>query len=318
MNFQPITRNNIAPWASLLAVSFERKPEDMSRLLEWFHSFGLLAWGAWDGERLAAQYSCLLRRLRVPWRETPQLVGLSVNMTVHPDYRGRGLVKEVSRPVYAALHEMGGAAGVGFSNAAGVKVDRRSKGYGYQVVGRMESRGIWLREGKTAVSTKLTTASSITLTSTYPNDISWQPNDGELIRFDADTNGVRLRFAHHPFRQYQYGLWQKNGKTIGIVVYRSMHIGRFIGASLLAAHGDDLAGMLGGWTAVMRQNGTSFIHWAATPNSTLSSAMKPLGIGFANPFPRSPYYLTVKPLSSTHAPQFEEFSRWDCNGGDIL
>lgn len=284
----------------------------MRRLLEWFDSFGMLAWGAWDGGRLAAQYSCLLRHLHVPWSDSPQLVGLSVNMTVHPDYRGRGLVKEMARPVYATLGEMGGVAGVGFSNAAGVKVDRRSKGYGYQVVGRMESRGIWLRGGKTAVST------NFTISPHYPNNIGCQQRPGERIQFDVAGESGRLRFARHPFRQYQYGIWQENGEVVGLVVYRLVGNGRFQGASLLAAYGHDLPELLRRWTAVIRQNGTSFVHWAATPRSTLSSAMKPLGIGFANPIPRSPYYLTIKPLSPTHSPHFNDFSRWDCNGGDIL
>ncbi|MEZ4642293.1 MAG: hypothetical protein R3E31_06070 [Chloroflexota bacterium] len=43
-------------------------------------------------------------------------------MAVRPDYRGRGLlIKQVSQPVYAALAALGGVAGVGFSNAAGVR-----------------------------------------------------------------------------------------------------------------------------------------------------------------------------------------------------
>lgn len=308
MNFQPLTQNDIVQWAELLAVSFERKPEEMRRLLQWFDSFGLLAWGAWDGERLAAQYSCLLRHLHVPWSDSPQLVGLSVNMTVHPEYRGRGLVKEVARPVYGALTERGGVAGVGFSNAAGVKVDRRSKGYGYQVVGRMESRGIWLRGGKK-------TAVSLILSSTYPDHVTWKRQASKLIQFDV--NG-RLRFAQHPFRQYQYGIWQENGEIIGIVVYRPIRVGRFQGASLLAAYGQDVPELLRRWTAVIRQNGIRFVHWAATPNATLSFAMKPLGIGFANPVSRTPYYLTVKPLSSIKSLRFIDFSQWDCNGGDIL
>ncbi len=308
LKIRPLTQDDIHPWASLLSVSFEREPEDMCCLLEWFHAFGLLAWGAWDGDRLAAQYSCLLRHLRVPWSGAPILVGLSVNMAVHPEYRGQGLIKEVSRPVYAALGERGGAAGVGFSNAAGVKVDRRSKGYGYQVVGQMESRAVWLRRRGGIAD------DSLMLSSIYPDNIG-ELGDGKGIRF---VNNGRLRFAQHPFRQYAYGVWKKNGKTVGLVVYRPIRLGRFVGASLLAAYGDDLAGLLGRWTAVMRQNGTVFVHWTATPASTLSSAMRPLGIGFVNPFPRSPYYLTIKPLSPAHSAQFEEFSLWDCNGGDIL
>ncbi|MEZ4646792.1 MAG: GNAT family N-acetyltransferase [Chloroflexota bacterium] len=95
---------------------------------------GLLAWGAWDGARLAAQYSCLLTSLRLPGTEEPARVGMSINMAVHPDYRGQGLIKQVSQPVLC------GAGGVGWRGWRGVfQCGWRQGGSAQQ--------GVWLSGG---------------------------------------------------------------------------------------------------------------------------------------------------------------------------
>src|SRR5690349_13675851 len=138
MNIMPLSPEHHPACADLLAASFGRTSAEMSQLLRYLYAgYSVIAWGAWDGDRLVAQYSCLLTSLNVPGMDVPMLVGMSVNMAVHPDYQGRGLIKQIAQPVYQAVGEQGGMAGVGFSNAAGVKVDRRSKGYGYQVIGQM-------------------------------------------------------------------------------------------------------------------------------------------------------------------------------------
>jgi hypothetical protein len=312
MNFRPLTNEDIVPWAELLAASFNRQAVEMMRLLAWFQtSQGLLAWGAWDEDKLVAQYSCLLKTLFVPGIETPLLVGLSTNMTVHPDYRGRGLVKLVSQPVYESLRQMGGVAGVGFSNAAGVKVDKRSRGYGYQVVGRMKPTLVWLTRGDTAVPLRLT--------DTYSSQ-TWRdsPRHEDFIHFQADDEKLLFRFASRPFRQYRFGILEDKGEVFGVTVHRPVWVGRFAGVSLLAAYSSDLPELLRRWTAGIRQERARFVHLLTSPRSPLLGAMKTCGISFNIPFTRSPHYLTVKPLLQGALPELFDFSRWDCVGGDIL
>src|SRR5690606_20213096 len=102
MDVIPLTPGHCHPWADLLAVSFARTPAEMAQLLAWLQAGpGLIAYGAWDGERLAAQYSCRLTALHLPGHDASAAVGLSINMAVHPQYRGRGLIKQVAAPVYA-------------------------------------------------------------------------------------------------------------------------------------------------------------------------------------------------------------------------
>src|SRR5688572_6323150 len=100
MDFRPLTLADRPQWASLLALTFNRTTPDTERLLDWLHGgHQVIAWGAWDGDQLAAQYACLLVSLHLPGTSTPIRAGMSLNMSVHPDYRGQGLIKHVSKPV---------------------------------------------------------------------------------------------------------------------------------------------------------------------------------------------------------------------------
>ena len=47
VEFRSLTLDDRVEWARLLAVSFDRPPEQMDQLLLWFHrGFPLVTWGA--------------------------------------------------------------------------------------------------------------------------------------------------------------------------------------------------------------------------------------------------------------------------------
>ena len=130
MDYRSLTLDDRAEWSRLLAVCFDRTPDQMGQLLEWFHSgFELVTWGAWDGDRLVAQYNCRLLRLHVPRIAEPALAGMGLNMAVDPEYRGRGLLETVAGPVHEQITARGCIAGVGFSSEGGLEVTRRSSSY---------------------------------------------------------------------------------------------------------------------------------------------------------------------------------------------
>jgi GNAT superfamily N-acetyltransferase len=312
MQLSPLTLDAKLAWAELLSISFDRSAKDMACLLEWFHEgHTVIAWGLWDGSRLAAQYACLLMPLCLPHTPDPVLVGLSLNMAVHPDYRGRGLIKQVSKPVYESIAARRGIAGIGFSNAAGVRVDRNSKGYGYQVVGQMQPSLIWLSHRRHARLLELTDA--------WP-ETTWHeiPSNYEAIHFPVYGESLRHRYARHPFRRYRYAVWHENSELQGIVIYRPIRLGGFLGAALLGAYSTDLPELLTRWARTMRHVGVHLIHILTTPCSQLRSALLRVGTSVNLPYSRSPYFLTVKPLDSYLPDQFFQFSAWDVAGGDIL
>jgi hypothetical protein len=310
MHFAPLTSNDNPKWAALLAASFDRTPEDMLRLLDWLHTgHTVIGWGAWDGDKLAAQYNCCMMNLRLTDGKTAT-VGMSINMAVDPVYRGRGLIKQVSQPVYEAVANCGGIAGVGFSNKQGVKVDLKSKSYGYQVVGQMQSVVVWLKSQKT---------DSLCLTDEWPS-LPFTDNlvsSNNRMKFIASPETLEHRFARHPFRKYQFGVWEENGNVQGVVVYRDVYIGGLKGVSLLAMYGTEPAELLMRWSRSLQDEGIRFVHVLTTPESGLRSTLNQLGYAVTMPYSRSPYYLTVKPFAHT-PPEFLDFDIWDCLGGDIL
>lgn len=71
---------DVLAWAGLLALTFGRNVDDMLKLWRWFNTgYHLVAWGAWDGARLVAQYSCLQSSLLLPHYPEPFSIGISTN-----------------------------------------------------------------------------------------------------------------------------------------------------------------------------------------------------------------------------------------------
>ncbi len=312
MKFTPLTLDHLTPWAELLAVAFERQPDQMCQLLHYLQpETQLVAWGAWDGERLAAQYSCLRRELYLPTLAHCVPVGLSINMAVHPNYRGRGLVKQVAEPVYAALTAQGVAAGVGFSNAAGVRVDKNSSGYGYRVIGKLGASLFWPKTKRQFADFQLTTV--------WPTQPFVPSLLETAVQFAWNPNNLRQRFASHPFREYQFGVWQKNETIVGIVVYRPILLGgQLPGVALLAAYSQDLEELLRRWLGVVKLHGYHLVHLVSTPNSAVFKMLRKTAVYLPQPTSRTQYYLTLKPLQS-HLPQtILSFKNWSCLGGDVL
>jgi GNAT superfamily N-acetyltransferase len=304
MHLMPLTLDYCSAWAELLAASFCRSADETGQVLMWLHAhFPVTAWGAWEGEQLVAQYACLRRTVLIGGE--PFEVGMSLNMAVHPDFRGRGLIKQVAQPVYAALREEGAAFGIGFSNAEGVKVDRRSKGYGYRVIGRLVSSIAYLMPHHDT--------EPLSLSDTLPTDEWDVGGSDEVIRFATTARDIHHRYAQHPFRRYRYGLWYEGSDLVGVVVYRPMH-GKH-GTALLAAYGHDLPELLKRWAAAMSREGVRMIHTLTTPNAQLRCALTQVGFRLTIPYVRSPYYLTVKPLNGAFP---LNFAAWDCMGGEIL
>jgi GNAT superfamily N-acetyltransferase len=298
----PLRAQDLEKWAELLAVSFHRSPAEMACLLQWLlDGRELAAWGAWDGARLAAQYSALVSSLHIPGLAQPVRAGLSLNMAVHPDYRGRGLIKQVSQPVYQHLAALGGAAGVGFSNAEGVQVDKHSKSYGYRVCGQMQPLLAWLPRRRLP---------PLELTDLWPlTDDDPLPAEFARTHFVYTPAMLRHRFAAHPFRRFRFGVWREGGALRGLVIYRPVTMGGLPAAALLAAYSDDLSELLARW-------GAGLVHVVASPGSALAAALR--GRCLRLPYTRSPYYLTLKPLRDDLPAAFFAFEQWDCTGGDIL
>ena len=312
MDVRPLTLADLGPWARLLAVCFDRSPEQMEALLLWFHAgFPLETAGVWDGDRLVAQYNCRLLELRVPGMDRPVRAGMGLNMAVDPAYRGRGLLELVATPVHARITERGCVAGVGFSSSGGLAVTRASASYGYRVLGPMDPLAIPL--------TRRRYPGALRLMDTWPQEPLDLPDaKSDFVRYRVTPESLRHRFADHPFRRYAFGARLRDGVVYGLVIYRRTALRGVPAASLLAAYGDDLSGLVGAWAGGLRPIGLHVAHVVVAPASPLRDALATTGPTIRLPASRSPYHLITRSLVPETPDVLFDLRRWDCTGGDIL
>jgi GNAT superfamily N-acetyltransferase len=309
---RPLTAADRAPWAGLLAACFDRSQEQMEALLDWFAAgFPLVTMGAWDGDRLVAQYNCRLLELSVPGFEWPLPAGMGLNMAVDPAYRGRGLLDLVATPVHDAIAARGCVAGVGFSSSGGLAVTKASRRYAYDVLGPMVPLAVPLVRRR------------------YPEPLvtsdTWPTGPVELempadayVRYHVTPATLRHRFAGHPFRRYRFGLRERDGVVDGVVVYREARLRGVPGASLLAACGRDREGLLGAFAAALRREGRHVVHAVVSPASPFRHALTAMGPALRVPVSRNPYHLITRALQPDTPGILFDLDRWDCTGGDIL
>jgi hypothetical protein len=312
VEYRSLTLDDRVAWARLLAVSFDRTDEQMEQLLDWFcRGFDLVTWGAWDGERLIAQYNCRLLLLDVPGLAEPALAGMGLNMAVHPAYRGRGLLETVAGPVHEMITARGCVAGVGFSSTGGLAVTRRSSSYAYQVLGPMTSSVVVLSRRRYP--------EPLTLTDTWPEGHLTLPAwDGRFIRYSVTKTSLRHRFAEHPFRRYRFGVWRDGGDLRGLVIYRPVRLRGIQAAALLGAYGDDVPELLARWAGAVRHAGLPIVHVVTSPSSPIRAVASSIGTRLTVPLSRNPYHLIARALRDDAPPVLFELGRWDCIGGDIL
>jgi hypothetical protein len=312
MEFRPLELSDRVKWARLLAICFDRSPEQMETLLSWFHAgFPLVTMGAWDGDALVAQYNCRLLELRVPGVVGPVPAGMGLNMAVDPAYRGRGLLDRVATPVHEIIAERGCVAGVGFSSVGGLAVTRASRSYAYDVLGPMVSIVVPVIRRRYP--------EPLALSNTWPSgSIALAEGDSRFVRYAVTPDSLRHRFADHPFRSYAYAARGHDGVVDGLVVYRRVTLRGLPAASLLAAHGDDLPDLLARWAAALRTSGLHLVHLVNSPASPLRAASAAIGPRIVAPFSRNPYHLITRALQVDTPPILFDLDRWDCAGGDIL
>lgn len=312
MELRPLTLADRAAWARLLAVCFDRTPEQMERLLDWFHDgFELVTCGAWDGERLVAQYNCRLLELEIPGRAEPVSAGMGLNMAVDPAYRGRGLLQRVATPVHEAITARGCTAGVGFSSPGGLAVTRSSSTYAYDVLGPMASIVVPVVRRRYP--------EPLLLTDAWPSEPLVLPRiDDGLVRYHVTPEWLHHRFGRHPFRRYELGLRPAADGVRGIVIFRRTRLRGLPAASLLGAYGDDMPGLLASWAGALRRRGIHLVHVVVSPASPLGAAVGSIGPRWQVPLSRNPYHLIVRALQPDTPPILANLHAWDCAGGDIL
>lgn len=165
---------------------------------------------------IAGQYANVGRSFSRQGKEYPGY--LCQDMCVHPDYRGRGLILGMSKPVYEDMPS--GTFTIGFSNEQGVQVDRNSQEYGYKVI----------RELTTTYFPLLPFVGSLPTGWTFHEASSDEFRSlpfgsfrlfSERIRISHSSEYAVWRYADRPDSDYRYFVFSDaNGNIVGYAVFR--------------------------------------------------------------------------------------------------
>lgn len=136
LQLRPIRDFALADYSELLASSYQNFRPSVS-YLHWLYFENprgpVCGYDAFDGDKLVAHYACI--PIKVEGYTSNSL--LSLNTATHPDYRGRGLFKELASKTFE-VHSSRFANVVGVANSK--SVGGFVKHLGFQEIGNLELR----------------------------------------------------------------------------------------------------------------------------------------------------------------------------------
>lgn len=209
----------IQPLTTLLDSSFAIKNKEKRELVRWkmFGSYSQLktiTYLALDKSgTVVAQYTNFPVGMG---REDKKYKGMiCMDMTTHSAHRGKGLITALAGKVYEQVRKNGFDFTIGFSNDAGVQVDKNSRNYGYNVVGK------FARYFKIAVFRK-EAEWNLSLTDDFDNH--WQQDKkSEYFRYLKNYDYLKWRYKDKPNNDYLIYKLEKNGKIGGYVVLKCIN-----------------------------------------------------------------------------------------------
>ncbi len=136
---------------------------------------------------------------------------LCTDMSTDPDFRGKGIISNLSKMVYEKVGEENYDFSIGFSNDEGVKVDKNASGYGYIVLGKL------VRYFKLSLRKKKT---DYILSPTDKFENSYADNDSNYIKILKDLDYLNWRYLKKPNSECEIYELKRKGESVGYVVLR--------------------------------------------------------------------------------------------------
>ena len=197
----------------LLDQAFTIQNDEKDALVKWkffsplFHKKTVSYVAVSEKDEVVAQYTNIpvtVRRKAVTYAAS-----LCVDMATHVDHRRRGLISLLSAKVYKKIQQQGTQFSIGFSNAAGVMVDKHAKEYGYQVVGTFVRYYTWcqLASRKAVLLERVTSFDLL-----RPTEVS-----SPFFRLEKTNAFLTWRYLKKPNVSYEIYRFQE-GKLGGYVV----------------------------------------------------------------------------------------------------
>lgn len=295
---------------------FKIQAKTQNDLVNWkyFHSFfkgNGIQYGSFVSEngqtKLVSHYANL--PITVSKNNTLYKSAICVDMGTISSYRGQGLISILSKEVYKKVVILGIDFSIGFSNESGIQVDRHSKGYGYQIVGRFQSY-YFLAISRQKTGYLLNKINS-------PDRQLNLENDYYAIYKNQDY--LFWRYVDNPSRAYEFYEVLNENKCVGIVVLKTSQSKLFIIDIILEnINQDRLSQVVKSINNLAVSLGKRIIIYSVLDNKLWQKVLN-RGLSFQKSV-HNKYYLTVKihDQSVNTDSTLLDANNWLCLVGDIL
>lgn len=202
-------------FVELIHDNFEIKNKDKEKYIFWKY-FDLFYRGKTitylavnDSGKVISQYTNV--PISISYQGKSFRTTVCMDMVTDSVYRGRGIITLLSKKVYKEVENEKYDFSFGFSNDEGVVVDKKSKGYGYKVVGKfavyfkivirkkkIPLRLLGVRDFKTVLE-----------------------DDGRFIQIEKTKEYLRWKYIKRPGQKYLFYRLDENGDDHGFVVLKS-------------------------------------------------------------------------------------------------
>ncbi|MBK8139193.1 MAG: GNAT family N-acetyltransferase [Chloroflexi bacterium] len=292
----------------LLDDSFQIANPDKAELVRWkffapIHRGGTVMAVALDDNRVVSQYANTPLVLSDGGRPLSAMV--CADMATAPQYRGRGLISQLARDVYARVVHSGAVLSIGYSNDAGVKVDMNARGYGYRVVGRFARYVSPVLRARTT-PIRLEPAAEF-------NDGHLPVPSASSLSICKSADYLTWRYLRKPNADYRIFRIAHGPHSLGYAILRDSGQRAHL-VDLIAEPTPDLIRAV---QNTVRASGKRVLVVYVLDNPFWHQTLR----GFVR-IPRQArlenYYLTVKPHTSSMPAGWDTPDRWRLMGGDII
>jgi hypothetical protein len=235
---------------------------------------------------------------------------LCTAMATHPKHRGRSLISRLSETSFQDAEAQSSEICIGFSNQAGLRVDKGSVGYGYRIIGSFATFACLT--GKAIVSVlylePLKAKESFKKISPSAHALSIEKNPAYL----------EWRYRHHPEKAYRCFRLMKERRLVGYAVLRFReHRTEIMDIVLHDEHA--MVEALNACAAHAKKQGSRMVTVSVLKNPFWKQSLSKAG--FHELPKRARYHLTLK--MTKHTPRdfkriLTKASAWRLMGGDIL
>ncbi|MDQ7009603.1 MAG: GNAT family N-acetyltransferase [Candidatus Gracilibacteria bacterium] len=217
MKIKKYDKKYIDSFVKLIDESFNIKNKNKKELVEWkfhtekfFHKNRIIC--AYKNDKIVGQYSNITYEFI---KKNFIIKGyICQDMCILKDYRGQGLISKMSKKLYSNIEEK--TFTIGFSNKHGVKVDKNSKGYGYNIIDNLVSFYFPTLLNSDGYNFEEINNSSQIEKIDFNNFNFFD----DLLKINKTEEFIKWRYFDNPNSNYNFYIIKFNNQIIGYYIFR--------------------------------------------------------------------------------------------------